>query len=151
MRNSNSENYKFRKYHENKWKMRRLNEIKRKCAQFRLTRAGDAKHKINLFRPKASPVSECLRAYSMQQEWPHLWSYSAKITSFFREWVGWLLFRLSCTRILRCLNLFGTGFIYFHISMAFKRNEEMRETKKDFLWFFTPQWSVSLGLPEIPG
>ena len=31
--------------------MRRLIEIKRKCAQFLLTRAGDAKHKINLFRP----------------------------------------------------------------------------------------------------
>ena len=32
--------------------MRRLKELKKKCTQFRLTRAGDAKHNINLFRPK---------------------------------------------------------------------------------------------------
>ena len=40
---------------KNKIKMRRLKEIKRKYAQFWLTRTGDAKHKINSFRPKLSP------------------------------------------------------------------------------------------------
>ena len=70
----------------------------------------------------------------MQQEWPHLWSYSAKIPSFLREWVGWLLLRLSCTRILRCLTLFGTGFISI-FPWLLKETKRWERPRKTFCGF----------------
>ena len=56
--------------------MRRLKEIKWKCAQFRLTRAGDAKHKINLFRPYLTLEARQLLHFCLK--------YNAKENVFFK-------------------------------------------------------------------